>query len=58
MAPKSKEKSPELKDFLDEIKRKAFDNYQERLKNHQPGDHLDDWLNAEKEIKQKFGIKD
>lgn len=55
---KTKKKQPELKDFLDEIKQKAFDVYQERVKNHQAGDHLEDWLNAEKAVKQKYGLDD
>ena len=47
---------PELNKFLDEIKKRAFDIYQERQKTKAPGDSLGDWLKAEKEIKTKYKL--
>ena len=34
---------------LDDIRRRAYERYQERGGNH--GQHFDDWLEAEKELK-------
>jgi hypothetical protein len=36
---------------LDDIRRRAYERYQERGGNH--GRHFDDWLEAEKELTQK-----
>lgn len=35
----------------DEIRRRAYERYQQRGGNH--GQHFDDWLEAEKELKSK-----
>jgi hypothetical protein len=56
-APKKAEapgKKPELEKFLDEVKKRAYEIYQERAKAKTPGDQLSDWLKAEKEIKAKY----
>jgi hypothetical protein len=44
----------DLKTFLDEIRKRAYQIFQERGWVH--GSDLDDWLKAEKEIKKKYGI--
>ena len=49
-------KKPELDKFLDEIKKRAYEIYQERVKTKAPGDQLSDWLKAEKEIKEKYKL--
>jgi hypothetical protein len=36
---------------VDEIRRRAYERYQERGGNH--GRHFDDWLEAEKELRSK-----
>ena len=54
---KEKIKTPELNEFLEEIKQKAYENFLKRQQNNLQGDHLEDWLNAEKVIKKKCGIK-
>ena len=36
---------------VDEIRRRAYERYQERGGNH--GQHFDDWLEAEKELRRK-----
>jgi hypothetical protein len=36
---------------LDDIRRRAYERYQERGGNH--GKHFDDWLEAEKELRSK-----
>jgi len=47
-------KKPELEKFLEEIRKRAYEIYQERIKTKAPGDQLSDWLKAEKEIKAKY----
>jgi len=47
-------KKPDLNQFLDEIRKRAYAIYQERIKTKAPGDQLSDWLKAEKEIKAKY----
>lgn len=48
---------PNLENFLSEIQKMAYDIYIERTGKNLPGDELSDWLKAEKEIKEKYGIK-
>ncbi|MEJ5283779.1 MAG: DUF2934 domain-containing protein [Brevinematia bacterium] len=48
---------PNLENFLAEIQKRAYDLYVERTSKNLPGDELSDWLKAEKEIKDKYGIK-
>ena len=55
-APKSTAGKPDLNKFLDEIKKRAFDIYQERQKTKAPGDAMGDWLKAEKDIKAKYKL--
>ena len=42
---------PSAEPSVDEIRRRAYERYQERGGNH--GRHFDDWLEAEKELKNK-----
>jgi len=51
-----KMKIPEPKEILLEIKQLTLKYYLERQQNNLKGDYLEDWLNAEKEIKKKYGI--
>ncbi len=53
---KKTSKKPKLEDFLAEIQKRAYDIYLERTKNGLPGNELSDWLKAEEEIKEKYGI--
>ncbi|HOT45875.1 MAG TPA: hypothetical protein PLC28_13390 [Spirochaetota bacterium] len=39
--------------FQDEIRVRAFYNYQERVKNNLPGNEMTDWLEAEKSLASK-----
>jgi Protein of unknown function (DUF2934) len=48
-APASSPAGPEP--TLDDIRRRAYERYQERGGNH--GKHFDDWLEAEKELRNK-----
>ncbi len=48
--------NPSLKEFLDEVEKKAYDLYQERVKSGTPGDDIADWFQAEKEIKEKYKL--
>lgn len=47
---------PDLKQFLGEIEKRAYDIYLERQRMGKSGDDMSDWLQAEKEIKAKYGI--
>ena len=42
---------PSTEPSVDEIRRRAYERYQERGGNH--GRHFDDWLEAEKELRRK-----
>lgn len=43
-----------LDHYLDSVKKKAYEIFQSRGAIH--GSDLDDWLKAEKEVKQKYGL--
>lgn len=47
---------PELKDFLQEVEKKAYELYQERTKSGLSCDDIADWFQAEKEIKAKYNL--
>ena len=47
---------PDLKEFLDEVKKKAYELYQERIKSGVAGDDISDWFQAEIEIKEKYKL--
>jgi hypothetical protein len=58
-AKKSAVKSPakpDLKNFLMEVEKKAYDLYQERIKTSAPCDDIADWFQAEREIKKKYNL--
>ena len=40
---------PSLEPSVDEIRRRAYERYQQRGGNH--GQHFDDWLEAERELR-------
>jgi hypothetical protein len=42
---------PSVEPSADEIRRRAYERYQERGGNH--GRHFDDWLEAEKELRSR-----
>lgn len=44
-----------LQDFLEEVRKGAYELFLRRGSTH--GNDLEDWLKAEKKIKQKYGIK-
>jgi len=46
----------DLKEFLDEVKKKSYELYQERIKSGVAGDDISDWFQAEKEIKAKYKL--
>ena len=43
--------APAPEPSLDDIRRRAYERYQERGGKH--GEHFDDWLEAEKELKSR-----
>jgi|YelNatPaOPRAMG01_1025707.scaffolds.fasta_scaffold02393_10 predicted HTH domain antitoxin len=53
---KSEAQKISLENFQEEIRKRAEEIYKERISKNKPGDALSDWLQAEKEIKRKYGI--
>lgn len=47
---------PNLKNFLGEIEKRAYEIYLGRMKAGVSGDEMSDWLKAEKDIKTKYKI--
>lgn len=47
-----------LEQLQSETEKRAKEIFHARSKDDIPGDDLSDWLQAEKEVKEKFGIKD
>jgi len=47
---------PDLKDFLEEVEKKAYELYQKRIKSGVAGDDISDWFQAEQEIKEKYKL--
>lgn len=58
MAKEKKAKKPRvtLENFQEENRKKAEEIYLGRVAKNKPKDALSDWLQAEKEIKRKYGI--
>jgi hypothetical protein len=42
--------------YKEETRKRAEEIYKQRAAGNKPGDALSDWLQAEKEIKRKYGI--
>jgi hypothetical protein len=53
MKPQQK---PTLEAYKEETKKRAEEVYKQRLSSNKPGDALSDWVQAEKDIKKKYGI--
>jgi uncharacterized membrane-anchored protein len=51
-----KAKKPDLKEFLEEVRQKAYELYQDRLRSGIAGDEIADWFEAEKTIKEKYKL--
>ena len=47
---------PDLKEFVEEVEKKAYEIYKERIKSGVAGDDISDWFQAEKEIKEKYKL--
>ena len=47
---------PDLKEFLEEVEKKAYNLYLERMKSGAACDDIADWFVAEKEIKEKYNL--
>lgn len=47
---------PDLKKFLEEVRQKAYELYQDRLCSGITGDEMADWFEAEKAIKEKYKL--
>jgi hypothetical protein len=54
---KKEQEKPRLEAFQEEIRKRAEEVYKKRTAANKPGDELSDWLKAEKEIKEKYGIE-
>ncbi|MDD1777845.1 MAG: DUF2934 domain-containing protein [Candidatus Helarchaeota archaeon] len=55
-APKPAVAKPDMSKYNVEIKKRAYEIFQERLKTKKPGDSQSDWIQAEKEIKEKYKL--
>jgi hypothetical protein len=53
---KKPQQKPSLKSFQEEIRKRAEELYNKRKEYGGTGDTLSDWLQAEKEVKKKYGI--
>ncbi|HNV57045.1 MAG TPA: hypothetical protein PKG72_07070 [Smithellaceae bacterium] len=51
-----KSAKPDLKEFLEGVRQKAYELYQDRLRQGVAGDEIADWFEAEKAIKEKYGL--
>ena len=49
-------KKPDLKDFLEEVEKRAYELYLKRLKSGAASDEMSDWFQAEIEIKEKYKL--
>jgi len=47
---------PDLKAFQEEVRQKAEEAYKKRTAANKPGDSTSDWLEAEKQVKKKYGM--
>ena len=47
---------PDLNEFLHQVRLRSYMRYEERMRNGEPGDDMSDWLQAEKEVKEKYGL--
>lgn len=48
----------DLNQFLNEVEKRAYEIYENRIKNNIAGSDFTDWLQAEKEVKAKYKIND
>jgi cell division protein FtsL len=55
---KKKEDKVDLLQVQNEIERLAYEIYEMRKKNNEPGDEIADYFKASNEIKKKYGIKE
>lgn len=56
MATRKQVKTGLLEEFLDEVRERAHEIYEERNARGLPGDSMSDWLQAEKELKKKYNF--
>jgi hypothetical protein len=54
--PKKKSGPSDISEVLDEIREKAFEIFNHRQANNIPGDELNDWIQAEKLIREKYKL--
>jgi len=50
------QQKPSLEAYKEETRKRAEEIYKQRVAGNKPGDALSDWLQAEKDIKRKYGI--
>ena len=53
---KKQQQKPSLDAYKDEIRKRAEEVFKDRSDRNKPGDELSDWLQAEKDIKKKYGL--
>lgn len=52
---KKSSKKIDINKFFDEIEKRAYEIFEERMKNKVPGDDMSDWIQAENEVREKYG---
>ena len=50
------QRKPTLDTYQNEIRKRAEELFKNRSEYNNPGDTLSDWLQAEKDIKKKYGL--
>lgn len=48
-------KKIDINEFFDEIEKRAYEIFEERMKTNIPGDDMSDWIQAENEVREKYG---
>ena len=56
MEPYDDAAKPSMEQLYDEIRQRAYEVYLERLSTGAEGDELTDWIAAESEVRQKYGL--
>jgi hypothetical protein len=54
--PNNFQKKPSLDAYKEETRKRAEEVYKQRAAANKPGDTLSDWLQAEQDIKKKYGL--
>lgn len=48
-------KKIDINEFFDEIEKRAYEIFEERMVKNIPGDDMSDWIQAENEVRDRYG---